>query len=150
MAAVSVIATLTQIGRNRIADMTVSGRGFQIIKFVVGSGGHDPNEPTNALSPDPTVTTLPEQTFGPKLLVQNNPPFTGVLTTPFCPEFTALLDFTEANGELSNVGLIGKIVYSPISGDPLLGSEFLFAVGNRPLLVKTDNDQMTINITLQT
>lgn len=150
MATVSIIATVTQIGRNRIADMTVSGRGFQINQFVVGAGGHDPNDPTIALSPDPTVTTLPDQTFGPKLLAQNNPPFTGVLTTPFCPEFTALLDFTEANGELSNIGLIAKIVYSPIPDDPLLNSEFLFAVGNRPLLVKTDNDQLTINITLQT
>lgn len=150
MAAVAVIAAITNIGRNRIADMTISGRGFQITEFVVGSGGHDPGDPTVALSPDPTVTVLPDQTFGPKLLVENNPPFTGVLVTPFCPQFTALLDFTEANGELSNVGLIGTIVYSPISGDPLVGSKFLFAVGNRPLIVKTDNDQFTINITLQT
>lgn len=150
MAAISIIAAVTQIGRNRIADMTVSGRGFQIVKFVVGSGGHDPGDPNIALSPDPTVTTLPDQTFGPKLLVQNNPPFTGVLITPFCPQFTATLDFTEANGELSNIGLIARIVYSPIGGDPLVGSEFLFAVGNRPLIVKTDNDQFEINITLQT
>lgn len=150
MAAVSVIAAITQIGRNRIADMTISGRGFQIQEFVVGSGGHDPGDPTIALSPDPTVTVLPQQTFGPKLLVENNPPFTGILITPFCPQFTGVLDFTEANGELSNVGLIATIMYSPIPSDPLVGTQFLFAVGNRPLIVKTDNDQFTLNITLQT
>lgn len=150
MASIAVIAAITNIGRNRIADMTTSGRGFQITDFVVGSGGHDPSDPTVALSPDPTDTVLPDQTFGPKLLVENNPPFTGALVTPFCPQFTALLDFTEANGELSNVGLIATIISSVIAGDPLIGTQFLFAVGNRPLIVKTDNDQLTINITLQT
>jgi hypothetical protein len=150
VAAISVIATVTDIGRNRLADMTISGRGFQIVSFVVGSGGHDPNDPTIALTPDPTVSTLPSQTFGPKLLVQNNPPYTGVLVSEFCPQFTALLDYTEANGELSNIGLIAEIVFSEIPSDPLVGSPFLFAVGNRPLITKTDNDQMTINITLQT
>ena len=59
--AISIIAALTEIGRNRIADMTVSGRGFQILQFVVGQGGHDTGDPTVALSPDPAQTTLPEQ-----------------------------------------------------------------------------------------
>ncbi len=150
MAVISVIAAVTNIGRNRIADMTVSGRGFKIERFVVGAGGHDLGDPTIALSPDPNVMTLPGQTFGPKLLVQNSPPFTGILVTPYCPQYTGLLDYTEANGQLSNIGLIARIVYSPIVNDPLLNSEFLFAYGNRPLIVKTDNDQLTINITLQT
>ncbi len=73
---------------------------------------------------------------------------TGVLITPYCPQFTGLLDYNEANGELSNVGLIGTINAPP--GDPLVGTEFLFAIGNRPLIVKTDADQMQLNITLQT
>lgn len=150
MASVSIIAAITDIGRNKIADMTLSGRGFQIVSFVVGNGGADPGDPTVALSPDPSVSVLPALTFGPKDLVQNNPPFTGVLITPFCPKFTGLLDYTEANGPLSNVGLIARIVYSPIAGDPLVGTEFLFAIGNRPLITKTDSDQMEINITLQT
>lgn len=148
--AISVIAALTETGRNRIADMTVSGRGFQIVQFVVGSGGHDPSDPTVALSPDPTDTSLPDQTFGPKALVQTNPPYSGVLITPFCPEFTGLLDYTDANGEVSNFGLIGVINYSPIPDDPLVGTYFLFAVGNTPLKVKTDADQFVLNITLQT
>lgn len=148
--AISVIAALTEVGRNRIADMTVSGRGFQITKFVVGQGGHDPGDPSVALSPDPAVIALPQQTFGPKLLVVLTPPFTGILVTPFCPSFQGLLDYTEANGNLSNFGLIGVIDYSPIPSDPLVGVEFLFAIGNTPLKVKTDADQLTINITLQT
>jgi hypothetical protein len=150
MAVISLVAVVTEIGRNRIADMCISGRGFQITKFCVGNGGHDPGDPTTPLSPDPTVSTLPGLTFGPKDLVIQNPPYTGILVTPFCPQFQGLLDYTEANGEISDIGLIGKIVYSPISGDPLLGSEFLFAYGNRPLVTKSDLDQFVINITLQT
>ena len=148
--AISVIAALTEIGRNRIADMTVSGRGFQILQFVVGQGGHDPGDPSVALSPDPTVSTLPQQTFGPKDLVETNPPYSGSLLTPFCPQFIGLLDNTEANGNLSNFGLIARINYSPIINDPLVGSTFLFAIGNTPLKVKTDADQIEIDITLQT
>ena len=148
--AISVIAALTDTGRNRIADMTISGRGFQVVKFVVGSGGHDPGDPTIPLSPDPGVISLPSQTFGPKALVITTPPFTGVLITPFCPQFTALLDYTEANGPISSYGLIAVCVYSPIPADPLLNTEFLFAYGNTPLKEKTDSDQFQINLTLQT
>jgi hypothetical protein len=148
--AISIIAALTEIGRNRIADMTVSGRGFQILQFVVGQGGHDTGDPTVALSPDPSQTSLPEQTFGPQALVVTNPPYSGSLITPFCPQFVGLLDYTQANGNLSNFGLIGTINYSPIPGDPLVGSTFLFAIGNTPLKVKTDADQIEIDITLQT
>lgn len=147
---ISVIAALTEIGRNRIADMGISGRGFQIVKFVVGSGGHDPGDPFVALSPDPGVTSLPFQTFGPKALVIPAPNLTGILVTPFCPRFRALLDYMEANGAISNYGLIGRITSSSTPGDPLIGSEFLFAVGNTPLKVKTDADQLEIDITLQT
>jgi len=148
MASVSLIAALTEEGRRHIADMTVSGRGFQITKFVVGSGGHDPSDPATALTPDPSVTILPSQTFGPKDLVKPNLTDTGVLITPFCPQFTGLLDFNEANGSFSNIGLIGTINAPP--GDPLIGTDFLFAIGNRPLIVKTDADQLQINVTLQT
>jgi hypothetical protein len=150
MAAISIIAALTDTGRARIADMTVSGRGFQVQQFVVGAGGHDPNNPTVVLTPDPSVTSLPDQTYGPAPLVQTNPPYTGILISPYCPQFTGLLDTTQANGEISNVGLIATITSSLIPLDPLVGTTFLFAIGNRPLIVKTDNDQFTINVTLQT
>lgn len=148
MASVSVIAALTEEGRRRIADMTISGRGFQITKFVIGKGGHDSGDPTVPLSPNPAVVTLPYQNFGPKTLVKPTADTTGILVTSFCPKYTGLLDFNEANGEISNIGLVATINYPP--GDPLLGTDFLFAVGNRPLVVKTDSDQLQINVTLQT
>jgi len=120
------------------------------VTFVVGSGGHDVGDPTIPLTPDPNVISLPSQTFGPKNLVVLTPPYTGVLVTPVCPQFTAMLDYLEANGPISNYGLIAKVVYSPIPADPLLNTEFLFAYGNTPLKEKTDSDQFQVNITLQT
>jgi hypothetical protein len=148
MASASVIAALTEEGRKRIADMTISGRGFQITKFVIGSGGHDPGDPNVPLTPNTEVITLPSQTFGPKALISPSPGLTGTLISAFCPQFQGFLDFNEANGEISNVGLIGTINYPP--NDPLLGTDFLFAVGNRPLLVKSDADQLQLSMTLQT
>lgn len=114
MASISVIAVVTEIGRNRIADMLISGRKFQIVKFVVGQGGHDTGDPSVPLTPNPSATVMPGQTFGPKPLTITNVPYTGTLPTPFCAEFSALLDYTEANGPISDIGLIGKILDSPI------------------------------------
>ena len=81
--------------------------------------------------------------FGPKVLDSS------VLISAFCPQFTCKLLNSEAVGELSNVGLIATMVYSPIPSDPVVGTQFLFAIGNFPLRVKTDVDAMSIIITLQ-
>lgn len=148
MASASIICAVTEEGRRRIADMTISGRGFQITKFVVGSGGVDPGDPSVALTPSTSVLNLPSQTFGPKSLVHPTPSTTGTLVSPFCPEYIGLLDFNEANGKISNVGLVATINFPP--GDPLVGTDFLFAVGNRPEINKTDGDQLQISMTLQT
>jgi hypothetical protein len=149
MGAISVIAAITDVARQYMALQTISGLGIEVTSFVIGSGGSDPGDPTVALSPDPSVSTLPSQTFGPKAVVPNGI-YTGVLTTPNCPQFTGLLDYTEANGAISNVGLIAEIVSSQTPNDPLIGTTYLYAIGNRPLVTKTDSDQMQINITLQT
>lgn len=148
MASASVIAALTEEGRRRIADMTISGRGFQVTQFVVGSGGADPSDPSVPLTPDTSVTVLPSQTFGPVPVVSPSPGETGTLISPFCPQYVGLLDFNQANGDISNIGLIATINF-PLT-DPLVGTNFLFAVGNRPTISKSDADQLQLNITLQT
>lgn len=148
MATASVIAALTEEGRRRIADMTILGRAFQITKFAVGSGGHDPSDENVALTPDTSVTILPGQSMSQKSLVIPAPGQTGTLVSAFCPQFTGMLDFNEANGEISNIGLYATINYP--STDPEYGTTFLFAVGNRPKIVKTDADQLQIIVTLQT
>lgn len=139
----AIVASITDTARAKFAEMLAVGRAFTITDFVVGSGGHDPGDPAVALTPDPTVTSLPSQTFGPKNITSKS------LISPFCVEYICDVDYTEAVGAVSNVGLIAKFTYSPIVGDPLVGTTFLFAVGNFPLKIKTDGELITWRIGVQ-
>ena len=147
---ISILTTITKEARKMISLCHISGRGFIIEKFVVGNGGHDLGDPEQPLSPNDEVEELPNQTFGPKLLLKPNATETGVLVNDFCPRFTGLIDYQEANGQISSAGLIARVISSPIVGDPLLGKEFLYAYGNRPLVVKTDSDQIVLSMSVRT
>jgi len=141
--AFSVIATVTDVGRQKLASALITGKSFQIDQFSVGSGGHDPLDPSTALTPDPAVTTCPSVVFGPE------PVDAATLVSQFCPEFTCRLTPSEAVSSLSNICLIGTIIYSPLAGDPDVGTTFLFAVGNFPLRVKTDTESLEFRVTVQ-
>jgi len=139
----AIIATLTDIARTKFADMLATGRSFTITQFVTGDGGHDPGDPRVALTPDPSVTALPSQTFGPKNITSKT------LVSPYCVEFICELADIEAVGPLSNIGLIGLVNYSPIPADPLVGTTFLYSVGNMPLQIKTDAEEKVFQILVQ-
>jgi hypothetical protein len=139
----SIIATITDIARQHFAEMLQNGKAFTITDFVSGSGGHDAGDPASAISPDPTVTTLPLQTFGPKAVTSKT------LITPFCVQYLCDLDALEAVGPLSNLGLIATFTYSPIIADPIVGTQFLFAVANFPLAIKTDSETRSSNLLVQ-
>ena len=136
----AIIATITDTARSKFADMLQVGRAFTITEFTTGEGGHDPGDPAIALTPDPTATSLLLQSFGPKAIASKT------LISPFCVEYLCGLDALEAVGPLSNIGLWATFTYSPISGDPLIGETFLFAVANFPLVVKTDAETRSISI----
>lgn len=147
---ISILATLTKTARNFIAEQGVVGRAYIVESFVIGKGGHDPADSEQPLSPDENVDSLPGQTFGPKLLTKPTPNATGVMVEEACARYTGLLDYYEGNGQISSVGLIARVTYSPIPGDELVGTKFLFAYGNRPLITKVDADQLVINVTIKT
>jgi len=136
----AIVATITDTARSKFADMLQMGRAFTISTFVTGSGGHDTGDPTIALTPDPTATVLPLQSFGPVAITSKT------LISPFCVEYLANLDLLDAVGPLSNVGLFAMFTYSPILGDPLIGTSFLFAIANFPLIVKTDAETRAISV----
>lgn len=138
----AIVASLTDSARAQFANMLAVGRAFTPTDFVTGEGGHDA-DPTVALTPDPTVTALPLQTFGPKLIASKT------LISPFCVEYLCTLDYTEAVGPLSNLGLIATITYSPIPADPLVGTQFLFAIANFPLHVKVDSEIIDLRVQVQ-
>ena len=138
-----IIATITDKGRSAIADMLDSGLSFTITHFVTGGGGHDTSDPQVPLTPDPASITMPNQTFGPKLLAQK------IKVNQFCNRYVGFLDYNEAVGNLSNYGLVAQYIYSPNPNDPLIGQTFLYAVGNSPLIVKTDAETREINIEVE-
>ena len=138
----TVTAAITDIARAQFANMLAVGRSFSVTQFVTGSGGHD-SDPSVALTPDPTVLSLPLQSFGPALITNKT------LITPYCVQYTCNLGNLDAVGPLSNVGLLATIIYSPIVGDTLVGTTFLFAIGNTPLVEKTDVETRQINIQVQ-
>jgi len=141
--AISLDAELTNIARQRIVNAGVTGRNHIIEAFVLGEGGHDPGNPSLALTPDRSVVQLPLQTFGPKLLTSSSHP------TPFTAIYICDLLGSEAVGPLSNIGLIARITFSPILNDPLLNTTFLYAIANMPLQHKlsgeTDGFVVTVN-----
>lgn len=136
----AIIATITDGARTNFANMLAMGRAFTITDFVTGEGGHDIGDPAVALTPDPTVTTLPLQSFGPKAVTSKT------LISPFCVEYLCDLDLLEAVGPLSNIGLIATFTFSPIAGDVLVGTSWLFSLGNFPLSIKTDSETRSIAV----
>jgi hypothetical protein len=80
--------------------------------------------------------------FGPE------PIDAATLISQFCPEFTCRLAPNEAIASLSNICLIGTVIYSPLPGDPDVGTQFLFAIGNFPLRVKTDVESIEMRVTI--
>lgn len=129
----SIISAVTDQGRQRMAQSLLEGGAkFDLTHFVVGNGGHDPDDSAVALTPDVTLTTLPSITFGPTAIGAI------VLASNTCPQATCSLADADAVGELSNIGLIATIVYPPT--DPDLGQQFLFAIGNFPLRNKPSDE----------
>jgi hypothetical protein len=139
----AIVATITDIARSKFADMLASGRAFTVTSFVTGEGGHDTGDPAVALTPDPTLLSLPLQSFGPKAVTIKT------LITPYCVQYTCDLSNLEAVGALSNIGLIAEVTYSPILADPLVGTTFLFSIGNFPLQIKTDAETKQLLISVQ-
>ena len=135
-----LLAEISNEGRYRFADMTVNGRSFIIEQFATGEGGHDPINPTIALTPDVSVTTVPLLTFGPKAITSKS------LLSNYTAQIICDLNATEAVGPLSNIGLYARINYSPIPGDPLINTVFLIAIANLPMSNKLSGETRVINL----
>jgi hypothetical protein len=142
--AFEVLALITDEGRRRTAEMWATGKSFQVIAFALGNAGHDPNDPTTPLAPDPSLLSCPSTVFGPKVVSG----FT--YANNFCPVFDCLVDYGEGVTLFSSVCLIAQIVYSPLgNADPELNSSFLFAVANFPQRPKTDTEQLQLLVGVQ-
>ena len=115
--AFSVVAQITDQGRQRIAEMLRSGKSFAVTKFTVSDGGHSVGDPTVALAPNPAAITCPQNTYSYGPVAINSV----TMVSAFCPQFTCILGTGEANAPLSSLCLIGTILSSPIADDPDVG-----------------------------
>lgn len=103
------VVSLTKKGREMEAQQLKYGYGFTVNYFVLGSGGHDPGNPTLALPLDTDVIELPQQFFGPE------PIDLVTLVTTTCLEFTCVVQPGQAVGGISNLGLIATMLYNGVS-----------------------------------
>jgi hypothetical protein len=137
-------AAVTDEAKRRIGEMWVSGKSYMVKYFSVTAGGHDPADPDTALAIDTSSTTMPgaPPIFGPELIDSYE------WESDTCPTFVCTIEQGELLGAMSSVGLYAEIVYSPIPGDPEVGTTFLYAVYNRPRLTITSTDgPVTFNLT---
>ena len=88
------------------------------------------------------MSELPNLTFGPEPIDES-----GLPDDLFTPEFCCFLQQNEAVGELSNIGLLATYVSAPADPD-LVGTTFLFAIGNFPLRVKVDTEVVEFTVSV--
>ena len=129
----AIIAAITDVARSKFADMVKTGNSFSVDSYITGSGGHDPEDATIALTPDPTIIDISNKTSDKKTIPANNI----VLISPICVQYQVALDLLDSVGPLSCIGLYATDKY---------GEVFLFAVANFPLIVKTDAERRSIFI----
>lgn len=157
MPSIEALALVTNQGKARIAEMLATGKSFVVDTFVVGAAGHDPSDPTLALTPDPTRTgcycgsaATPIEaitTAGGCAFVDTVDSVS--FASLSCPVFEAIVAPGEATGAVSSLCLLGTIVYSPIIGDPEVGTQFLFAIANFPLKFKIPADNFVYEVFVQ-
>jgi len=143
--AFSVKATMTDQARQRIINGFITGESYQITKFSVGDGGHSQNDPTVALAPDPGAVTCPSYTYTYGPLAINS----AALISLFCAQIVCVLTTGQANAPLSSICIWATKITGNSLDDPEVGQDFLFAVGNFPLKVKTSGDEFEIDVLLQ-
>jgi len=137
------IAVITNEGKRRIGEMFVSGKSYKVSYFSITSGGHNPADPTVALAVDPNATDLDgANLLGPKPIGSIE------YVSDFCPVFVCPVIAGELIGSVSSIGLWAELVYVP-PGDPEIpGTQFLFAIHNRPLIVFTGSDSAEFRISI--
>jgi hypothetical protein len=136
------IAILTNETKRRMAEGWETGKSFRVRYFSISATGHDPTDPTVALSIDPSATDIGGSIFGPEPIDRYE------YTSDYCPVFVCAVQKRELIGPVSALGLWAETTCVP-AGDPEpAGTLFLFAIHHRPLLVFTGADSAEFNVSV--
>ena len=152
MAAFEALAIVTDLGKSRMAQLIAAGKSFKVDRFVVGDQGHDPLDPSIAITPDPGKAGCycsPES-----ITVAGGCSYEGLINavnfnSTTCPVFNIVLEKGQATGVVTSICLVGTVMYSPIPNDPVVGTRFSFAVTNFPYKVKVAAERYEFNISVQ-
>ena len=141
--AFEVQALITDEGNRRTTEGWATGKSFVVTGFTIGNAGHDPLDPTTALTPDPGATSVASPVFGPRAVSG----FT--YANDSCPIWECKIGFGEGVSLFSSIGLIAQILTSPVPSDPEIGNTFLFALANFPQRPKLGNENLVIRVGVQ-
>jgi hypothetical protein len=145
--AFDVLAVVLTQAKIRMAQMLETGKSFKITHFAVSAEGHDPADPTIALTPDPADTTCDGVIFTKAFV-----PADVTYLSPTCPSWACNLLPGDVTGAVSQICLIGTVEYCPDVLDPECvapNTTFVVAKGNMPLKIITIHDTVTFNVAIQ-
>jgi len=138
-------AEVTSRARALLARGKVDGTGFETIEFSVGQGGLDPFDylVSTPVNPDAVQLELPINIGGSptKAITEYEHPNDNAACV-YC-----LLDTTEANERLSEVGIWAEIKCSPITSE--VGTVFLAAIAHFPLICKNSSMKYAFRVNVQ-
>ncbi len=135
------IAVLTDEAKRRIGEGWVTGKSFKVKYFSLSGGGHNPLDATVSLAVDPTLTAMQGAViFGPEPIDDFE------YTSDNCPIAICNVLPGEVIGSVSSLGLWGEVEYVPPGDTEPVGTRFLFAIHNRPLVVFTGSDSAEFRV----
>lgn len=127
-----------------LSTFSTTGSGYKIKYFGISASGHDPNDPSIALAVDPSATVMPggAPLFGPELIDEYK------FQADYCAVYVARIEESEYIGDLSSIGLFAEVTAQLDPSDPPVGTQFLAAVYNRPLLSIISIDSPVFDCTI--
>ena len=142
--AYEVLAIPTNYAKQIIGTFGTTGSGYKVKYFGLSASGHDPNDPSIALAVDPSATVMPggAPLYGPALIDEYR------FQADYCPIYVYKLASGEYVGDVSSVALWAEVTHQDDPSDPPVGTQFLFAVGNRPLLSLVAIDDLEFDVTV--
>lgn len=127
---ITVKGIITTVAREYLARSAADGTSIKIVDFSVGSGGYVTSLPLYAKDPDPEAVSLESEIYrGPLTAVEN------VTINGMAKSFVGRLSLESVVGGIGEIGLWAEIISSPFPTE--IGEQFLFALCNQPLNVKS-------------
>ena len=139
-----IIATPSNYYKRILSTFSTTGSGYKLSLWGLSARGHDPNDPSIALAVDPSATVMPggAPLYGPALIDEYR------FQADYCAIYIGKLAAGEYSGDLSSVALFGEVTFQNSVDDPIVGTQFLAAVGNRPLISLVSADSAEFHISL--